>query len=222
MAARRVAEENRHLRDLLHKQGFSDEYIAHYLQAALNSGPQPSSLSPPTPTQFPASNPSGPAVQSLQSLLAPRRPAGIDPNVQATMPGQASRETSITSGSTSTSALWETSPQAMAATYNHQHAMNIQQGAAVSPPVTQAYPNTLYSAESTPRMETYASHQPPPPPPTQHHPQHQSSMVEDHHPQSYPARQIPDDMSTHPLNYNAQAAAFHTNPRGYGAPGGYC
>jgi hypothetical protein len=85
-AARRVAEENRQLRELLHKHEISEEYIGHYLQARMRAP----SLHPTLGAEIPP-----PSVQAMQQLLVPRRPTPVDPG-QFPMTGQTSREASIT------------------------------------------------------------------------------------------------------------------------------
>ncbi|KAI8710507.1 hypothetical protein NCS52_01567800 [Fusarium sp. LHS14.1] len=100
--ARRVAEENGQLRGLLNRHGITDEYISSYL----HTGGAAAQTDPTPIPHFPSSNPSD-AVQSLQHVLAPRRPAPLDPGVSYVVPPQESRETSIASVSTSSSSLWE-------------------------------------------------------------------------------------------------------------------
>ncbi|CAH0015613.1 unnamed protein product [Clonostachys rhizophaga] len=151
MAARRVAEENRQLRELLQKQGLSDDYINHYLQSAMLSAPDLAS-----PTSF-GSNP-GPPVQSLQQLLTPRRPNSLDPNVPFPLPTQASRETSATSVSTTTSSLWEGNQPAMSSQYTHHQAMNVP-GAMAAPTSGQSYSASVYSSDSASQVEPYSAHQ---------------------------------------------------------------
>ncbi|KAL2692003.1 hypothetical protein Neosp_002399 [[Neocosmospora] mangrovei] len=101
-AARRVAEENRQLRGLLNRHGITDDYISSYL----HTGGAAAQTEPTPIPHFPSSNPSD-AVQSLQHVIAPRRPAPLDPGVSYVVPPQESRETSIASVSTSSSSLWE-------------------------------------------------------------------------------------------------------------------
>jgi len=69
-AARRVADENRRLRGLLNKQGVSDEMIEGYLQSGASQSTDSQYRSPAT----------GQAVYQLENMLAPRRPACLDPS----------------------------------------------------------------------------------------------------------------------------------------------
>ncbi|KAH7237838.1 hypothetical protein B0J15DRAFT_406149, partial [Fusarium solani] len=97
-AARRVAEENRQLRGLLSLNGITDEYISHYLHRDTATA-----QTDPTPIpHFPSRNPSE-AVQSLQHVIAPRRPDSLDPGISCSMPSQISYESN---DSTSISTLW--------------------------------------------------------------------------------------------------------------------
>ncbi|EXL67631.1 hypothetical protein FOPG_16262 [Fusarium oxysporum f. sp. conglutinans race 2 54008] len=100
-AARRVAEENRQLRGLLNRHGISDDYITSYL----NSGT--ASQTDPTATSHFAPNTHSDSVQSLQQVIAPRRPTALETGVSYGLPPQESREPSIASGSTSSSSIWE-------------------------------------------------------------------------------------------------------------------
>ncbi|KAI8648147.1 hypothetical protein NCS56_01546900 [Fusarium sp. Ph1] len=104
-AARRVAEENRQLRGLLNRHGITDDYISSYLHtggAAAQSDPTPI-------PHFPSSNPSD-AVQSLQHVITPRRPAPLDPGVSYIVPPQESNEISTASASTTNISPWEPGP----------------------------------------------------------------------------------------------------------------
>ncbi|KAG6028695.1 hypothetical protein E4U41_000610 [Claviceps citrina] len=115
MAARRVAEENRQLRELLHKLGATDDYIAQCLQAsaANNAG-----YSPGEGQSLPAVD-AGTTPQSLQQLMLPRRAAHLEPGLHFTLPSHSSREASIASASTINSSPWECSPSTMTS-YSHQ------------------------------------------------------------------------------------------------------
>lgn len=207
MAARRVAEENRQLRDLLHKQGVSDEYIAHYMQSTMTSHPGADMSSaagvgaaPGFPGP-PGTGP-GPSVHSLQQLLAPRRPASLDPGAPFPLPGQESRETSIASASTSTSSLWE--PQQGIPAYGHHHSMDVASGGIPGP---SQYSTPVYSAESTPRVNSFTGQQ------TPHQQQQQGKFV---------TQQMSAEIPGTSANYNDLNAPFDPNPRDYGPPGGYC
>ncbi|UZP45769.1 hypothetical protein NXS19_013581 [Fusarium pseudograminearum] len=100
-AARRVAEENRQLRGLLNRHGIGDDYISNYLNSGTATQADPTTMS-----SF-ASNTPSESVQSLQQVIAPRRPATLETGVSYVIPPQDSREPSIASGSTSSSSLWE-------------------------------------------------------------------------------------------------------------------
>ena len=67
MAARKVAEENKKLRALLHKHGVDDKSIAVFLQSGTLAPAKSKSLS-----QFDAA---GDTVRALEGVLGPRRPS---------------------------------------------------------------------------------------------------------------------------------------------------
>ncbi|KAG7424308.1 hypothetical protein Forpi1262_v014551 [Fusarium oxysporum f. sp. raphani] len=100
-AARRVAEENRQLRGLLNRHGISDDYITSYLNSGTASQTDPTATSHFTP------NTHSDSVQSLQQVIAPRRPTALETGVSYGLPPQESREPFIASGSTSSSSIWE-------------------------------------------------------------------------------------------------------------------
>lgn len=115
MAARKVADENRQLRELLHKHGATDDYIAQYLLASTaNNADSGHGQGQNVQAMDPAT-----ATQSLQQLMLPRRAPYLEPSVQLTLPSQSSRETSIASGSTTNSSAWESSQSTMTG-YSHQ------------------------------------------------------------------------------------------------------
>lgn len=224
-AARRVAEENRHLRELLHKQGISDDYITHYIQGSLNSPRQPAELSP---TAAFAGNP-GTHVQALQQVLMPRRPVCLDSNTSVTIANnQASRETSITSASTSNSSLWETPqptqqqqpPQQQQPQHQHQHQQ--PQGMAYHQSMAMAqtmagpsgggipYTAQVYGRDTTPRVDAFHGHTP-------------DGMLEDHHQSAYNPHQ-PLQPSVHEvsISFDDTNTAFNPDPRDYNPHGGYC
>ena len=142
MAARRVAEENRQLRELLHKQGVSEEYIVHYLQASMIAP----DLNPTLGTGIPP-----PSVQAMQQLLAPRRPNPVDPG-QFPMTGQTSREASITSASTSASSLWEAGP-------GQGGGQGAGGGGGGGAGGAAGQGQGLYSGDATPRMDAFTGQQ---------------------------------------------------------------
>lgn len=205
MAARRVADENRQLRELLHKQGVSEEYISHFLQTSM--------VAPDLNTTFSAGNP-GPSVQSLTQLMAPRRPNSLDPNVPFPLPSQASRENSIASASTSTSSIWEGPPHGISSSYGHHQTMNVPNVMA-GPSGTQGYSTPVYSGDSTPRVDTYSGQ-----------PQGNIQLETQRHQNYNPQQQMqpPEIQGPGPMNYsNPNAPPYHhADPRDYGPPGGYC
>ena len=117
MAARRVADENKHLKQLLHKYGVSDEYIAHYIQA--NAAPWTGREASQHNQAMLAPGEVGSAARSLQQLMMPRRASHLDTGAQFAIAAQnSSREDSITSGSTTTSSVWESGASTVAQ-YGH-------------------------------------------------------------------------------------------------------
>ncbi|KAM4058263.1 hypothetical protein HRG_006707 [Hirsutella rhossiliensis] len=84
MAARRVAEENKQLQELLNRHGISDDQITRFLQ----SGTLPLDSNQGQP--FHADDPSA-AVQSLQRLLMPRQLASLDEDFSLYLSGQSIR-----------------------------------------------------------------------------------------------------------------------------------
>ncbi|RSL52206.1 hypothetical protein BHE90_016868 [Fusarium euwallaceae] len=132
-AARRVAEENRQLRGLLNRHGITDDYISSYLHTGCAAA-----QTDPTPIpNFPSSNPSD-AVQSLQQVIAPRRPNPLEPDVSYVVPPQESREISIASALKSSSSRWEPGPA-----YQRDPA-NDQQFSCNVPPLTLPVPSDMH------------------------------------------------------------------------------
>ncbi|KAJ9138920.1 hypothetical protein NKR23_g8191 [Pleurostoma richardsiae] len=76
-AARRVAEENKKLRTLLHRHKVADDSIDAFLKSGVAAPPGDTSSSPPR-HQTAAT---GEAAQNLASLLEPRRPSFMDTRV---------------------------------------------------------------------------------------------------------------------------------------------
>ncbi|KAL7789531.1 hypothetical protein V8C37DRAFT_213079 [Trichoderma ceciliae] len=103
MAARRVAEENRQLRELLHKHGFQDEYISQFLLQ------QSGSTTDPSGHRFSAGDP----VQALQQIITPRRPVSLDSGVSFPLPSQVTREMASASLSAGSAASWDPQQVAM-------------------------------------------------------------------------------------------------------------
>lgn len=126
MAARRVAEENRQLRELLNRHGVADDDIALFLQSG--------SLEADQNQPFRAGD-AGSALQSLHHVMLPRR---LDQPMSLLLPEQSSRETSTASGSTASSSIWEPSQPLIAPPYGHQRHM------ALSPAVMGAAVHAYY------------------------------------------------------------------------------
>ena len=147
MAARRVADENRQLRELLYKAGFGDEYIVQYMQT-YPVAPQGSTAASPHTVS--------PAVQSMQHLLAARRPASLDSNMPFSMLNQASsREASITSVSTSnSSSIWETAQGSMPTIYAHSPTMSVPT-TMTGPPGPPQDAHVGFPESSIPRTELF-------------------------------------------------------------------
>ncbi|KAI6783408.1 uncharacterized protein J7T54_004435 [Emericellopsis cladophorae] len=235
MAARRVADENRLLREMLHEQGVGDDYILHYLQQQQQHQQQPPGqlaahpdLSPLAAAQLPAGA-AGSSVQPLQHLLAPRRPTPLGSNAPHLSGQQASRETSIASASTSASSLWDaTPPQAIPSGYGTHHVgVGMAPGAAGmgNPTGAPVYGTPVYSTEMTPRQDAYQTqqqqHQLPPPQqqlPSQQ--QQQQPTPPPPPPQRYPPQQM-QHLPGSSLTYTDPHAPFHPSQREYGGLGGY-
>ncbi|KAM4062512.1 hypothetical protein HRG_013681 [Hirsutella rhossiliensis] len=142
MAARRVAEENKQLQELLNRHGISYDHIARFLQ----SGTLPLDSNQGQP--FHADDPSA-AIQSLQWLLMPRQPASLDEDFSLYLSRQSIRDHSTTGGSTTSSSVWE--PSQLVTSYGYQHHMGVAtavMGSAVHFPYP---PTTPLSRASTTR-----------------------------------------------------------------------
>lgn len=206
LAARRVAEENRQLRGLLNRHGFSDDYITSYLHSGTVAQPDPISVS-----HFTTGNP-GETVQSLQHIIAPRRPAPLDPNVTYAVNPQDSREASIASVSTSSSSIWEPTQQ-MSSAYGRHMPTNVPQPMARQPMSSQITPQPyspqVFAGSATPRTETY------------HSTQSLGPMLDDPRQQAYPVVTIPNDGNS-TMTYTTSMNPFH-HPAGPGSgPSGGC
>ncbi|PNY25010.1 Uncharacterized protein TCAP_05053 [Tolypocladium capitatum] len=132
-AARSVAQENKQLRELLNRHGIGDDYIAHYLQSG-TVRPLESGRGQPFRTADP-----GTSAQSLQQLLLPRRPSGLDQTFSFPLPGQSIREDSIASAPTASSSVWE-SAQGTMTPYGHHRQIG------VAPAVVAASAHPQYSS----------------------------------------------------------------------------
>lgn len=134
-----MADENRQLRQLLHKHGFSDDYINRSLQA--------SAAGVPDMNREPgyATGDGGMAVQALQQTMTSRRPAALESNVPFSVPGQVLSDSSISSTpSVSSSAPpWGALPAE--SSYGHDQGMHLQTaGMAGQPPAQQQYSAALF------------------------------------------------------------------------------
>ncbi|KAF4587226.1 hypothetical protein GQ602_003919 [Ophiocordyceps camponoti-floridani] len=124
MAARRVAEENRQLRELLNRHGVDDNHIALFLQSGLVVSPDAGPVQTFRPTADPGST-----AQALQHLLVPRPVTGLDPGLAApSLPGRSSREPSSTSASTNSSSIWSPSQPSMSPYGHQQQHVNVVMG----------------------------------------------------------------------------------------------
>ncbi|KAM4063265.1 hypothetical protein HRG_013835 [Hirsutella rhossiliensis] len=152
MAARRVAEENKQLQELLNRHGISDDHIAHFLQ----SGTLP--LDSNQGQLFHAGDPRA-AVQSLQQLLMPRQLASLDQDFSPSLPRQLIRDPSTTGGSTTSSSVWEPS-QLVTSSYGYQHHMGVATTVMESAVHSTHPPTTLLSRASTTRQGRVYGEQP--------------------------------------------------------------
>ncbi len=216
-AARRVAEENRHLRQLLNKQGFSDSYINQYLQTGV--------VGPPNighGQQFNAGE-AGATVQALNQVMVPRRPASIDPNVTFPLPSQVLSDSSISSSpSMSGRTAWETLPvessyrtdpqqsQHHQPQHHHHHQPQQQQqhmpmqSGALAPSGSQQYSAALFMENPPQAGPEYMTAQPVASMGhVQAHPNPQHSMA---------------GQNRSPLVYSTPMQGYHGNP-GSGYPG---
>lgn len=221
MAARRVAEENRILKEILHKNGVTDEYIAHCIQSAIHAGPE---ASPPTNAAFhPGGAQPAASMQSLQQVLAPRRPNSLDPSTPF-LPAQTSREASIASGSTTASSMWGDSTPSLPPGYGHHTPVNVPQ-ATLPSSAGHGYPGQMYSTEATPRADSFSGAQnqpqPPPPQPQQQQQQGHPIMANPRQPGFHGQQPLPGNFPGQPMGYTDPNATFNPNPRDYGHSGGY-
>lgn len=117
MAARKVVDENRQLRELLHKHGATDDYIAQYLQASVaNNTVCSRGQGRNAQTTDPGMTP-----QSLEQILLHRRATHLEPSVQGTLPSQSTREASIASGSVIDPCGWKCSQSTMTGYSHYSH-----------------------------------------------------------------------------------------------------
>ncbi|KAJ6779843.1 hypothetical protein PWT90_00839 [Aphanocladium album] len=153
VAARRVAEENRQLRQLLNKHGFSDEYIGRFLQAGIAGAPDMNRGG-----AFTTGDP-GMAVHTLRQAMASRRPASLDANVPFSVTGQVMSDSSISSTpSVSSSAPWDALPAESA--YGHNPGMHMQAAAMAAQPSQQQYSATLFMGNQSRGPDAYLNPSP--------------------------------------------------------------
>ncbi|KAK5998344.1 hypothetical protein PT974_00723 [Cladobotryum mycophilum] len=202
MAARRVAEENRQLRELLNKHGFGDEYIAQYLQVGTVAPPDPSSQ------RFTTGDP-GSSVQSLQHLIAPRRPAGLETTVPFPLPSQIAREMSTTSVSSANSSAWDPQHPTMPS-YGHPHVIPVGPGAVVPQPGHHPYASPVFTEGQVPSRPDQFSPVPP-----------SGSILEDLPPQPGTTQSMVND-NRGSISYNVSMNPYQ-NPthRDFAPPGPY-
>ncbi|QUC22581.1 uncharacterized protein UV8b_06822 [Ustilaginoidea virens] len=141
MAARRVANENRQLRELLNRCGVSEEVIAHFLQGGTGPADNPDSVQ----GQPPQLGEGGPASHSLQQLMLPRRAAHLESGIQLALPSQSSREASIASGSTTNSSVWEPT---MTAYSHHPQQLGVS-SSSMGPSDPHQYSPSVFPAQPT-------------------------------------------------------------------------
>ncbi|KFA54144.1 hypothetical protein S40293_07019 [Stachybotrys chartarum IBT 40293] len=153
LAARRVAGENKQLRELLNKCGIGDEHIEQYLQTGITP------FAENAPAQSYSTGNPGSAVQSLQHLISPRRPTCLDNTAIFQVPSPISREGSSTlSGTTSISSPWEPS-QPPSYSYGQQpHQLGDVPPMPVTQPMQPSYTLALAPSSMTPRTEIITSH----------------------------------------------------------------
>ncbi|KAG8425474.1 hypothetical protein J3458_002170 [Metarhizium acridum] len=146
MAARRVADENKQLRELLSRYGVTNEYIAHYLHASTANSCESGRAQPIRLGE------AGVAIQSLNQAMLPRRAAHLEQTIHFAIPSQSSRENSIASASTTNSSAWEPSQPTMS--YNHHP----QQLGGVSPTDHHHYSPSAFSAQTAvPQSDQFQS-----------------------------------------------------------------
>lgn len=202
MAARRVADENRQLRELLHKHGATDDYIAQYLLASTanntdsshGQGHNVQAMDPAT------------APQSLQQLMLPRRAPYLEPSVQLTLPSQSSREASIASGSTTNSSAWESSQSTMTGYSHHAQQFGVPSSAIGSSDQHQYAPSMFYAQPGSTQADPFQR------PPSGH-------VMNDLRQDLATAQPISINNST-AINYQFQMNTFHDAVHRYNPPGG--
>lgn len=196
MAARRVAEENKQLRELLNRYGVTDEYIAHFLQASAASNPESNQGQAIRPGEV------GVATHTLQTLMLPRRAAHLEQNVQFTVPSQSSREDSTASASTTNSAAWESSqPTISYSNHTQQHGLSPSDHQHYS---SSGFPSQPATTQSNPFQSSSQGH-----------------MIND--PRHGLATSQPMSIDSRPsMNYQFQMNPYNDQTGRYGPHGGPC
>ncbi|KFA80573.1 hypothetical protein S40288_09476 [Stachybotrys chartarum IBT 40288] len=125
LAARRVAGENKQLRELLNKCGIGDEHIEQYIQARITP------FAENAPTQSCSTSNSGPAVQTLQHLMSPRNPPCLDSTAVIQVPSPISSVGSSTlsgtlNGTISIPSHWEPSQPSQPPPYSYSYSYGQQ------------------------------------------------------------------------------------------------
>lgn len=163
----------------------------------------------------------GASMQSLQQLLAPRRPSSLDTSGQF-VPTQGSREASIGSGSTNASSIWGDSTQTLPTGYGHPNTINMAPAALPSAP-SHGFTPQIYPQETTHRADSFSgAPHPPPHPQLQSQQQQQGQLMANPRHQSFSDQQsLPNNFPGQPMAYAGQSAAFNPNAQEYGQPRGY-
>ncbi|KAG6001574.1 hypothetical protein E4U43_001296 [Claviceps pusilla] len=145
IAARRVADENTKLRELLHKHGVTDDYIAQYLQE--NAANKDDYRTGKEQNVQAIDAGFTPTSQFLQQLMLPRRAVHLEPSAQVTLPSHSSREASTASGSTIISSAWKDS-QPIIANFSHQPQQLVVPSSTIGSSDHQQYPASVFLTES--------------------------------------------------------------------------
>lgn len=206
MAARRVADENRQLRELLIKCGVTEDYIAHYLQAGTSGNSETAPTQPVRPGDH------GVTVHSLQHLMVPRRAAHLDHGVHFALPSQTTREDSTASGSTAASSVWESSQSSTIGPYSHHPPPSQQLGVSPSSIGSAEHQQPHYSPSVFPAAPDTTQ-------PTAFHGHPPGSMMNDPRQTLATTQSMPIDSRPAMYPYPVQSYNDPT-PRSYGQHGG--
>lgn len=199
VAARKVAEENKKLRDLLLEHGFSDEYIARYLQRPERQQ-QPSSSTQLDPSA---------TVQSLHQVIAPRRLASLESSSPFMLPSQIMPSTSPGSVATiQTSASWDSLSGDTSSSYNQQQDSQLD-GSSLSSTENQMYSAGMFSGPNSMQSGTGAYTTQPPAAYTQQ--LHRVFATSSMHTNAHTAPNYNDNSEIYPQH---QSGSF-SHPPGY-------